>query len=136
MKKVLIAYDGSESAKRALQMAVDLLHRGEVEVSILAVAEGLPLYGYAGTLPSAEQENERQAQLTEAAKALAEHGMASTLVKRSGDPATAILDEAQKEGIDVIVMGTRGLSTADRWLLGSVSTKVLHHASCSVLVAR
>jgi len=136
MKKVLIAYDGSEGAKRALQTAVELFRKREVVVTVVGVAEGMPLYGFAGTLPSPEQQEERQRQLEEAEKTLAEHGIASTLAKRSGDPATAILDEAQTEGADVIVMGTRGLSGPERWLLGSVSTKVLHHAPCSVLVAR
>ena len=58
------------------------------------------------------------------------------LVERRGDAATAILDEAEKEGTGLIVMGTRGLSTIERWFLGSVSTKVLQHSRCSVLVVR
>jgi nucleotide-binding universal stress UspA family protein len=134
--KVLIAYDGSEGAKRALELVVELFDGGNVEVTVLTVAEGVPLYGYAGMLPSAEQEAERQQQLEEAGKSLAASGIPSTLVTRSGDPAAAILDEAQKEGVDLIVMGTRGMSAPERWLIGSVSTKVLHHARCSVLVAR
>ena len=47
-----------------------------------------------------------------------------------------ILDEAEKEGAELIVMGTRGLAAGTRWLLGSVSTKVLHHASRNVRVVR
>jgi nucleotide-binding universal stress UspA family protein len=133
--KVLLAYDGSEGAKRALATAIALHHVGDA-VTVLGVAEGLPLYGYASRLPSPEQEEERRRQLEDAAKELVEHGIPATLVERSGDPATAILDEAEKGGVDLIVMGTRGLGAAERWLLGSVSTKVLHHAHCGVLVAR
>jgi nucleotide-binding universal stress UspA family protein len=47
-----------------------------------------------------------------------------------------IIDEAEKEGVDLILMGTRGMNAVDRWLLGSVSTKVVHHAPCNVLVVR
>jgi nucleotide-binding universal stress UspA family protein len=133
--KVLLAYDGSAGAKRALETVIALRHEGDV-VTVLGVAEGLPLYGYASRLPSPEQEEERRRQLEDAAKELVGHGIAATLVERSGDAAALILDEAEKEEADLIVMGTRGLSTAERWLLGSVSTKVLHHARCDVLVAR
>jgi nucleotide-binding universal stress UspA family protein len=132
---VLLAYDGSEGARRALEQAASLVRDGDA-VTVVSVAEGLPLFGYASALPSPEQEEERQAQLVEAATRLAERGIAASLVRRSGDPATAILDVAEQEGADLIVMGTRGRSAVERWLIGSVSTKVLHHARCSVLVAR
>ena len=69
-------------------------------------------------------------------EALTARGLAVDLVPRAGDPATAILDAADESDSDLIVMGTRGLGTAERWLIGSVSDKVLHHAHCSVLVAR
>jgi len=135
MNRILLAYDGSDGARRALEAVAALHHDGDV-VTILISAEGLPLFGYVGTLPSPEQEGERHRQAVEAQSALAEHGIDAGVVERHGDPAMAILDEAAKRRADLIVMGTRGLSTAERWLLGSVSTKVLHHAHCSVLVAR
>ena len=133
--KMLVAYDGSEGAKRALEVAA-VLARHDDQVSIVSVAEGIPLFGYASSLPSPEHEEDRQRQLVDAAKLLSEHGLASSLVRRSGDPATAILDVAREQDVDLIVMGTRGVSAVERWLIGSVSSKVLHHAHCSVLVAR
>jgi nucleotide-binding universal stress UspA family protein len=136
MEKALLAYDASDGAQRALRTAVELLRDRGIMVTVVGVAEGIPLYGFAGTLPSPEQEEQRRRQLEEAGKTLAEHGIAFVLAQRSGDPATAILDTAEQEGVDLIVMGTRGLSAPERWLLGSVSTKVLQHAPCSVLVAR
>ena len=135
MRRILLAYDGSDGARRALEEVVGLAREGDA-VTIVGVAEGTPLFGYAGSLPSPEQERERQSQLEEAAAALREHGISASLVRKAGDPAAAILDVAESEGSDIVVMGTRGLSTAERWLLGSVSTKILHHARCSVLVAR
>lgn len=133
--KVLVAYDGSDGARRALEQAAALV-RHDDGVTVVSVAEGIPLYGYAGTLASPEQDEERQAQLVEAAKVLTEHGVASSLVKRSGDPARMILEVAEEQGVDLIVMGTRGVSAVERWLVGSVSSKVLHHAHCSVLIVR
>lgn len=136
MEKALLAYDGSDGAQRALRTAVELFRDRGILVTVVGVAEGIPLYGFAGRLPSPEQEEERRRQLEEAGKTLAEYGIAFALAQRSGDSASAILHEAEKEGVDLIVMGTRGLGAAERWLIGSVSDKVLHHAHCSVLVAR
>jgi nucleotide-binding universal stress UspA family protein len=133
--KMLVAYDGSDGAKRALDLTASLARHDDV-VSVVSVAEGVPLFGYAGALPSPEQEEERQSQLVDAARLLSEHHIASSLVRRTGDPATAILELARDENVDLIVMGTRGVSAVERWLIGSVSSKVLHHAHCSVLVAR
>ncbi len=133
--KVLLAYDGSDGAKRALELLLELTGPS-TSVVVVGVATGVPLFGYAGTLPSPEEEEDRDRQLAEAESRLVAANMDVSLAPRSGDPATAILDTAEKEQVDLIVMGTRGLGTAERWLIGSVSDKVLHHAHCSVLVAR
>lgn len=133
--KILLAYDGSDGARRALGVVLELARSTDV-VTVVGVAEGVPLFGYAGTLPSPEQEAERDRRVAEAESTLSARDIAATLAVRSGDPATAILEVAEKEHADLIVMGTRGLGTAERWLMGSVSDKVLHHAHCNVLVAR
>lgn len=133
--RVVLAYDGSDCAKRALDVLLGLAGADD-HVAVIGVAEGVPLFGYAGTLPSPEEEQERDRQLAVAEEALAARGIPVTVAPRAGDPATAILEVAEKDGADLIVMGTRGLGTAERWLIGSVSDKVLHHAHCSVLVAR
>ena len=133
--KILVAYDGSEGARRALELT-GTLARADDDVSVISVAEGIPLFGHASSLPSPEEEDERQSELAEAASVLSARGVESTILRRRGDPATAILEVASEEDVDLVVIGTRGKSTVERWLIGSVSTKVLHHAYCSVLVAR
>jgi nucleotide-binding universal stress UspA family protein len=133
--KIVLAYDGSDGAKRALDVVLELA-RATDRVTVVGVAEGIPLFGYAGTLPSPEQEEARDRQLAEAKSALARCGVTVSVAARAGDAATAILEVAENEPADLIALGTRGLGTAERWLLGSVSDKVLHHAHCSVLVAR
>jgi nucleotide-binding universal stress UspA family protein len=55
---------------------------------------------------------------------------------QEGDPASVILNESSAGKYDLIIMGSRGLGRFKRLLLGSVSTKVVHHASCSILVVR
>jgi nucleotide-binding universal stress UspA family protein len=55
---------------------------------------------------------------------------------RQGDAADAILDVAEEQGADLIVVGNKGMTGAKRFLLGSVPNKVSHHAPCSVLIVR
>jgi nucleotide-binding universal stress UspA family protein len=133
--KVLVAYDGSPSALRALDQAVGLAHNG-AQMSVVSVAEPLPQFGRAGAMLLPEEETERIHELADAKRLLAEKGISATVVERKGDAASMIIDEAEKEAADVIVMGTRGLNAAERWLLGSVSTRVVQHAPCNVLVVR
>jgi len=133
--RILLAYDGSDGSRRALDTVAGLAGPTD-HVTIVGVAEGVPLFGHAATLPSSEQEAKRDRELAAAEAVLAERGLPASLVPRGGDAATAILEVAEQEGVELIAMGTRGLSIAERWLMGSVSDRVLHHAPCSVLVAR
>ena len=135
MHKILVAYDGSASAKRALEEAAKLMHDGGT-VTVVSVAEELPQFGRAAAMLVPEEDEERRRELREAKAMLAERGIAAKVVERRGDAATKILEQAEKEGVELIVMGTRGLGPGKRWLLGSVSTKVLHHAPSNVLVVR
>jgi nucleotide-binding universal stress UspA family protein len=132
MSKILVAYDGSASAKRALAEAARLAN-GE-PVSVVSVAEPLPRFGRAPAMVVPEESEERERELDEAGALLAAAGVKATIVERKGDPATRIVDEAEREHVDLIVMGTRGLGRGQRLLLGSVSDEVLRHAPCRVLV--
>ena len=134
--KVLVAYDGSESANRALDQAAELAQSNGADVSVVSVAEPLPQFGRAGAMLLPEEEQERLHELDDAKTALTERGVSAKVVERKGDAAAMIIDEAEKEGTDMIVMGTRGLNGAQRWLLGSVSSRVVQHAPCNVLVVR
>ncbi|HLB03848.1 MAG TPA: universal stress protein, partial [Gaiellaceae bacterium] len=72
----------------------------------------------------------------EAKSIIAGAGVEATFVEGSGDPADVIVQEAEDVGADLIIVGTRGLNVAKRWLLGSISTKVVHHSPCDVLIVR
>lgn len=133
--KILVAYDGSESAKRALDHAAGLSQNG-ASISVISVAEELPQFGRAAAMLVPEEDTERRRELVEAESSLKERGIDAKLVERVGDPAEKIIDEAEREHVDLVVMGSRGLNTAQRWLLGSVSTKVVQHAPCNVFVVR
>lgn len=134
--KILVAYDGSESAQRALSQAAELAGHNGAEVSVVSVAEPLPQFGRAGAMLTPEEEQERVHELGDAKKTLAERGVSAKIVERKGDAASMIIDEAEKEGADMIIIGTRGLNAAQRWLVGSVSSRVVQHGPCNVLVVR
>ena len=75
--------------------------------------------------------------LSEAEEAVTKAGVKDVHTHaREGDPADAILDVAEEQGSDLIVVGNKGMSGAKRFLLGSVPNKVSHHAPCSVLIVR
>jgi nucleotide-binding universal stress UspA family protein len=134
--KILVAYDGSEGAQRALEQAAHLAGSNGANVSVISVAEPLPQFGRAGSMMLPEEDQERRLELADAKTTLSGKGIDAQVVERMGDPATMIVDEAEREATDVIVMGTRGLNTAKRWLMGSVSSRVVQHAPCNVLVVR
>ena len=127
MNKILVAYDGSDSGQRALKEAAKLMEDGG-SMTVVSVAEVLPQFGRAPEMLVPEEHEERRRELAEAKEFLGERGIKTKTVERRGDAATMILDEAEEEGVELIIMGTRGLGSGRRWLLGSVSTKVLHHA--------
>jgi nucleotide-binding universal stress UspA family protein len=56
--------------------------------------------------------------------------------RKAGDPADAILRVAEEHDADLIIIGSKGMQGAKRFLLGSVPNKVSHHASCNVLIVR
>ena len=79
---------------------------------------------------------EHRAELDRAVATLAAKGVAAEPQLKAGKPAEEILDAADAGGFDLIVVGSRGKSAAARFLMGSVSERVVRHASRPVLVAR
>jgi nucleotide-binding universal stress UspA family protein len=140
MFKVLVAVDGSGSAKRALEFARDLLAGKESSVTLFHVIPQHIIYGRAWM--AAEEYDmpaERAASmvlLEESARQLQAAGVGPTIDKQLavGDPADLILTAAENDDSDLIIMGSRGLNAASRFLVGSTSTKVTTHAHCPVLV--
>lgn len=136
MKTIVVGYDGSEHADRALARAVALAQEGAKLVVVSAAALS-PLTRDVGTSavdPIAAEEARKA--LDKAQAELSAKGVEGRTVEAHGDPADMIVQQAKEAGADLIVVGTRGLNLAQRALLGSVSTKVVHHAPCDVLVVR
>jgi nucleotide-binding universal stress UspA family protein len=132
--KIVVAYDGSEGAKRALERAAQL--SGGEPITVVSVVE---IHATAGRGPGGAdriEADERRAELTEASGILRDLGLATREVEGHGDPAGVIAEEARESGAELIVVGTRGRGPVARAVLGSVSTRLVHEAPCDVLVVR
>lgn len=137
MKRVLIAYDGSPSAERAFRFGLELVKPFAAEVVVLSVVhppEPAEMVETSAWLEAANEHYEKAfTTLQEAAKAA---GVVMTTKVATGHPAEQIIHEAAEQQVDIIVMGHRGKSAFQRWLLGSVSKRVLSYAPCAVLIVR
>jgi nucleotide-binding universal stress UspA family protein len=138
IKKILIAYDGSSYSKRAfdlgLQAAALRNHEAIVVLSVAQLPEPAMIYETAALLEEANAHYEKDfVGLRAAAKAAGVNIETHVVV---GNVADQIIQQATQVNADLIVMGHRGKSVIQRWLLGSVSKRVISYAPCSVLVVR
>ncbi len=138
-QKILLAYDGSAGANRALEAALELarLHQGKIWA--LAVEENLPhITATVGEFQDTkEQANDEFRKLLQEAHSKAEKaGVELKTILRAGHPAQTILGVAQEGEFDVILVGHSGLSGVWAAFLGTTAEKVSRHAPCSVLIVR
>ncbi|MGH3023967.1 MAG: universal stress protein [Gaiellaceae bacterium] len=133
MRKIVVGYDGSESARRALERAARLAENGSAVTVVSAVH---PLAGKGGVTHDPVEKEEHARHLEEAGRRLAALGVEARLVEGFGDPARVISAQAENAGADLIVVGTEHRNVIERLLLGSVSSGVAHRAPCDVLIVR
>jgi len=143
-RSIVVGTDGSDTARKAVEEAIDLAKSVGAAVCVVSAYEPVPqarLREEAKQMPEDIQwmvspREEVDATLSDAADAVREAGLDVEQFAREGDPADAILDVAEERGADLIVVGNKGMTGARRFLLGSVPNKVSHHAPCSVLIVR
>lgn len=144
-KKILVPLDGSGLAERALEPAMALAHQQtESEVILLTVPVYKDIFisssaGFDLLLPDQSLDQFRQdaeAYLDEVGSVWKHSDTKLKTMIVDGDIASVIVDTAEEEAVDLIVMTTHGYSGFSRWLLGSVTERVLRGAPCPVLVIR
>jgi nucleotide-binding universal stress UspA family protein len=133
MKKILVAYDGTESADHALSTAIELAKAFDAVIGVVSVVSVHP--GRSPIDPW-DDPSVHAAQLRHAKGVLAKVGIEAQLHEPAGDPARAIERKAEEGGYDTIVIGSRALSTVGRALQGSVSEHVATRAKTTVVIAR
>jgi nucleotide-binding universal stress UspA family protein len=136
-KKLLIAYDGSDHAKRAFGLALDIADADEAEIVVLSVAqpaEPATMVETTATIETATEHFEQQ--FNDLRQKAERRGVTLRTEVAVGHVADQIIHVATDKQADLIVMGHRGKSLVERWLLGSVSKRVISYAPCSVLITR
>ena len=151
-KKILVAFDGSEASKHALDHAVSIADIMKPEVHILSVVprvmmpvfpdEGIP----AAPVTAAQDMSDYQERmktlygksLDEAKKDIANHYPELKVETKlmEGRPSATIVDEAENNEMDLIVIGSRGLGGITGWILGSTSRRIVESCTKPVLVVK
>lgn len=134
VSSILVGTDGSSTAKKAVEQAIALA--GELEAKLIFVcayeADATPVPGAPAT-PQDLAERVLAAAVAQASSAGVEN---TETFARNSDPSSAILDVAEAENVDLIIVGNQGMTGARRRVVGSVPNKVSHHASSSVLIVQ
>jgi nucleotide-binding universal stress UspA family protein len=141
--RILVGVDGSPFAEKALKYAIDLARIYHAKLILLHVLQR-QFYALApseaGVMSTTVYVKEIEAEgkdiLSEAESNLKAEGIDCESRLIQGVPADEIVRVAQSENVDLIVLGSRGLTEVRAFLLGSVSDKVSHHAKCPTLIVR
>lgn len=144
IKKILVATDASAASNRAVTFAADLAVKHEAELLILNVIRDMQLPAELKSAPEFEAFNDaREEMMRKAADKILEDAMTrardagARKVQTAigcGDPATSLTGFARRRSVDLIVVGTRGLSKQKASSMGSVSRKLLDIAEINCLV--
>jgi len=146
MKKMLIAYDGSEASKKAIDLVCKCANK-EDEMTLLTVVPAelaessftkmlLPTIDLSEIVKSGSFKQKAMESLSKIVKEIDYKFSKVSIAVEAGDPADEILLSAKKYNANIIVVGYKGYGKEGRFLLGSVTDKVVRHATVSVLVVR
>jgi len=146
MKKMLLAYDGSEASKKAIDMVLKCSNSDD-EITLLTVVPAelsessftkmlLPTIDLSKIVKSGSFKDKAKETLSKIVNDIEDKVAKVNVIVEDGDPADEILITAKKAQSDIIVLGYKGYGKEGRFLLGSVTDKVVRHASVSVLVVR
>ena len=143
---MLVAYDGSEASKKAIDMVIKCANK-EDEITLLTVVPAelaessftkmlLPTIDLSEVVKSGSFKQKAMESLSKIVKEIEHNVSKVSIAVEAGDPADEILLSAKKYAADLIVVGYKGYGKEGRFLLGSVTDKVVRHATKSVLVVR
>ena len=135
MKKIVVAYDGTEASQRALERAAAITQAFQSQLIVTSVAPILTGIGRsAGPVDPVDPPEKHAEELAAARTYIEGQGLSAEYVPAVGDPADTIVEVANQRGADLIVVGTREPGVLQRLLGQSVSSSVSHHAHCDVLI--
>ena len=138
--KILAALDQSNYATLVLKKAMEIAAKEGAELTALTISNAPFTNLYLGELSGEFLDRIRQG-IEESVQRIKDQAKAAqakveVVVQESPSPAEAIVEYAEKNGIDLIVIGNKGAGAVERFLIGSVSSNVVTHSPCSVMVVK
>lgn len=141
-KRILVGTDGSPTADTAIRHAARLARSMGAALHVLSAYNPPDPKQVSRWVQEAPAEftglitgtSAAEAAIERGQRAAKEEGIAADARFEEGDPADVLIGTAERDGIDLIIVGNRGMTGAKRFLLGSVPHKVSHHAPCDVLI--
>ena len=133
---LLLATDGSEGADQATKHAIELASQLDATLHILSVSEDGPHSSDKRDQMRTDTEDESAHAVEEAEQAVSSAGIESTTTVRHGVAQEEIVDVAETEPIDMIVVGTHGRTGLDHLIVGSVAEEVVRNAPVPVVTVR
>jgi nucleotide-binding universal stress UspA family protein len=134
MRRMLVAYDGTEAARKALGVAVELAKAFGADIALISV---IPRHVGGTSTNPCDDDSVHALELCEAREIVRESGLEPTLLEHTGEPAETIERVAEAGKYDLIVVGSRSPENeAARYMGNSVSDHVAAHARMTVVIAR
>jgi nucleotide-binding universal stress UspA family protein len=143
--KILVAIDGSESSLNATDYAIEMAKKDGAQVIALSINH-LPLSSYGLAAPEDEVKQSKEIkEMQEFRESLDKIGrnakqsnvqLKKEIINSQMSVVAAIVEYAESEGIDLIIIGTKGSSGLKKMLLGSVASGVVSYATCPVMVVK
>jgi nucleotide-binding universal stress UspA family protein len=139
MSAIVVGTDGSRAAEAAVEKVIERVRGDGVTVHLVCAYPGrstLERLGLSARQETVDMRGVASDVLARAERRFREAGFAVEKHAREGDPAQTILDVADEQSADLIVVGARGTTGLRRFTLGSVAAKLSHHAPTSLLIVR
>jgi nucleotide-binding universal stress UspA family protein len=135
--KILVAIDGSESARKAFTTSIYIASISNCKIDVIHVVS-CNIGGDSATSLDLVEDLKTKADLIleEHKKYALEKDVKPEFMLEIGDPAHIITEIINSKNYDLVILGTRGMNAIKELLIGSVSMKVIHHAKCPVMVVR
>jgi nucleotide-binding universal stress UspA family protein len=141
LRKILIATDGSETAKKAAEFGVQIAGLSGAKVYAMFVIDTTPYYSIPLDQIWSKEVYEQLEEMgfeiaSDVEKTAKIAGLEAESIVLKGNPAERIVDFAEEQNVDMIIVGAHGMGGFERLVIGSVSEKVVRHAKVPVLVVR
>ena len=138
--KILVPVDGSDNSYKALEAALVLSEKLGSNISVVNVMEQVPITHIESEKLLSElleaYKKENQEILSKCSDIAHQKGITIKTVLLQGNPAPVILDYSKKGNFDLVIMGSRGMGKFKELILGSVSSKIVHHSPCAIMIIR